>query len=96
MIYKLLKLIMLGDVHTEDNLRLALGVTEEELEELFDELEVKGFLKVDNEYFDKTCDNCQKHGNCSTDPYQPNERVKKIRVLTQKAVSYAREHFDEL
>ena len=94
--YKLLKLILLGDVHTEDNLRFALGVSIDELEKLFEELEKDGFLKVDNEYFDKTCDNCTKHGNCTTDPYQPNEKVKKIRVLTQKAISYARENFDEL
>lgn len=96
MIYKLLKLILAGDVHTEDHLRYALGVSEEKLEELLEDLEKEGFLKVDNEYFDKTCDNCNKHGNCTSDPYQPNERVKKIRVLTPKALAYAKEHFDDL
>jgi len=74
-------------VTTEDMILKEFNITEDELEEIFDELEEDGYMRVDDEYFENTCDKCQKGGNCSTEQYHPKEKVKKIRVLTLKAVN---------
>lgn len=91
MVYRLLELILSDKVHTEDMLMEALEVGEERLEELLIELEELGYLEENNYYFESTCDNCSKSGMCGTENYEPNEKVKKIRVITPKALEYAKE-----
>jgi len=90
MIYELLDLILSEQVHTEDSLMEKLDINENELEVLLVRLEEEGYLKVNNDYFEATCDTCSKNGACSTENYEPNERVKKIRVITHKALDYAK------
>ncbi len=82
----LLKLLLSGEVFSEDDIMKNMGIEADELENLFDILEDEGYLEVDNGYFDKTCDNCSKGGNCTSPTYQPNDKVKKIRVITWKAI----------
>ncbi len=91
MVYRLLELILSDKVHTEDMLMEALGIEEKKLEILLDELEELGYLEENNYYFETTCDNCSKSGMCGTENYEPNEKVKKIRVITPKALEYAKE-----
>ncbi|TDT70530.1 hypothetical protein EV215_1076 [Hypnocyclicus thermotrophus] len=86
--YTLLKLILSQEVFTMDGLMAELKISEDRLEYLLDELEKEGFLELNNHYFDTTCDNCQKNGNCNTETYKPNEKVKKIRVVTPKALKF--------
>lgn len=83
---KLLKLLLSSEVTTEDEIMEVMEIDEKELEEIFDKLEDMGYLEVDNGYFEQTCDNCSKGGTCSTTPYRPSDKVKKIRVLTWKAI----------
>lgn len=83
---KLLKLLLSSEVTTEDEIMEVMDIDNTELEVLFDRLEGLGYLEVDNGYFEKTCDNCNKGGTCSTAPYRPVDKVKKIRVLTWKAI----------
>ena len=90
MIYDLLDLILSEQVHTEDALMNKLNINENELEVLLVRLEEEGYLTVNNNYFEATCDTCSKNGACSTENYEPNERVKKIRVITHKALDYAK------
>lgn len=91
MVYRLLELILSEQVHTEDMLMEKLEVGEEKLEELLDELERLGYLEENNHYFETTCDNCSKSGMCGTESYEPSEKVKKIRVITPKALEYAKQ-----
>ncbi len=90
MIYDLLDLILSEQVHTEDSLMEKLDINENELEVLLVRLEEEGYLSVNNNYFEETCDTCSKNGNCSTENYEPSEKVKKIRVITHKALDYAK------
>ena len=90
MIYDLLDLILSEQVHTEDALMIKLNINENELEVLLVRLEEEGYLTVNNNYFEATCDTCSKNGACSTENYEPNERVKKIRVITHKSLDYAK------
>lgn len=83
---KLLKLLMASEVTTEDEIMEVMKIDNTELEEIFNTLEDMGYLEVDNGYFEQTCDNCSKGGSCSTTPYRPIDKVKKIRVLTWKAI----------
>ncbi len=83
---ELLKKLLRSEVTTEDEIMEFFNIDQDRLEELFDTLEDMGYLEVENGYFEKTCDNCSKGGNCSTTPYKPLEKVKKIRVLTWKAI----------
>lgn len=82
----LLKLLLSGEVFTEDDIMENMKINNNELEELFQKLEDSGYLEVDNGYFEKTCDNCSKEGNCTTPTYTPNDKVRKIRVITWKAI----------
>lgn len=82
----LLKLLLSGEVFSEDEIMENMNINTEELENLFDILEDNGYLEVDNGYFEKTCDNCSKDGNCTSPTYQPSDKVKKIRVITWKAI----------
>lgn len=91
MIYDLLDLILSEQIHTEDSLMEKLDINENELEVLLIRLEDEGYLSVNNHYFEETCDTCSKNGNCSTENYEPNEKVKKIRVITHKALDYAKQ-----
>lgn len=91
MVYQLLELILSEQVHTEDSLIEKLDINEKELEVLLIRLEDLGYLVENNDYFEATCDNCNKNGNCSTENYEPNEKVKKIRVITPKALEYAKQ-----
>lgn len=91
MVYKLLEFILSDQVHTEDMLMEELGIDEEKLEILLTELEKLGYLEENNNYFESTCDNCTKMGTCESEPYEPNEKVKKIRVITPKALEYLKE-----
>ena len=91
MVYQLLELILSEQVHTEDNLMEKLDINEHELEALLIQLEELGYLIENNSYFEATCDTCSKNGNCSTENYEPNEKVKKIRVITHKALDYAKQ-----
>ena len=90
MVYQLLELILSEQVHTEDMLMEKLNINENELEALLIQLEEAGYLIENNAYFESTCDNCSKNGNCTTENYEPSERVKKIRVITHKALDYAK------
>jgi hypothetical protein len=92
MVYKLLELIMSDQVHTEDMLMEKLNIDEERLEELLLELESLGYLEENNDYFESTCDNCTKMGTCESETYKPSEKVKKIRVITPKALEYIKEN----
>lgn len=83
---RLLKMLLAAEVTTEDEIMQVMNIDAEELEKLFDSLEDMGYMEVDNGYFERTCDNCNKGGTCSTPPYRPVEKVKKIRVLTWKAI----------
>jgi|GEM_PF-1859621 len=83
---KLLKLLLSSEVTTEDEIMEVMDIDAGELEKIFDTLEDMGYLEVDNGYFEKTCDNCSKGGSCSTAPYRPVDKVRKIRVLTWKAI----------
>lgn len=86
--YELLKILLSEEIHTEDMLMDKLNINEEQLEALLLSLENLGFLEENQHYFESTCDNCNKNGNCATEPYKPNEKVKKIRVITPKALSF--------
>lgn len=89
-VYELLDLILSEQVHTEDSLMETLDINENELEALLIQLEELGYLTINNNYFEETCDTCSKNGTCSTENYEPNEKVKKIRVITHKALDYAK------
>ena len=91
MVYQLLELILTEQVHTEDTLMQKLDINENELEYSLVQLEDLGYLVENNYYFEETCDTCSKSGNCGTENYEPNEKVKKIRVITPKALEYAKE-----
>jgi hypothetical protein len=82
----LLKLLLSGEVFTEDDIMENMNINNNELENLFQKLEDLNYLEVDNSYFEKTCDNCSKESSCISPTYIPNERVRKIRVLTWKAI----------
>ena len=82
----MLKMLLSNQVSTEDDIMEKMGIDENKMNELFDILEDMGYLEVDNGYFERTCDNCNKGGTCSTTPYRPVDKVKKIRVLTWKAI----------
>ncbi len=83
---KVLELILNSDVLSEDMIIDELGIDEETLELAFQGLEDKGYLRTDNQYFENTCDVCQKDGTCESPQYHPDKKVKKIRVLTLKAM----------
>jgi len=86
--YELLKILLSEEIHTEDMLMEKLNINEDDLESLMIKLESLGFLEENNHYFESTCDNCNKNGNCATEPYEPSKKVKKIRVITPKALSF--------
>ena len=83
---RVLKLILSSDVLSEDMIIKELGIDEDILEAAFDGLENLGYLRTDEQYFENTCDVCQKGGTCEKPQYHPGENVKKIRVLTLKAI----------
>jgi len=83
---KLLKLLLSSEISTEDEIMEVMDIDSVEMEILFDKLEDMGYLEVNNGYFEKTCDDCSKGGSCSIAPYRPVDNVKKIRVLTWKAI----------
>ena len=91
MIYQLLDLILSEQIHTEDMLIEKMNIDEFQLETLLNDLEKLGYLEENNDYFESTCDNCSKNGNCSTENYEPNKKVKKIRVITHKSLEYAKQ-----
>ncbi|ADO82054.1 hypothetical protein [Ilyobacter polytropus] len=88
----LLKLLLSGEVFSEDEIMENMNINTKELENLFDILEDEGYLEVDNGYFEKTCDNCSKGGNCTSPTYKPSDKVKKIRVITWKAIEEYGQH----
>ncbi len=82
----LLKLLLSGEVFSEDDIMENMNIDNEELEDLFQKLEDEGYLEVDNGYFERTCENCSKDSNCTSPTYRPNDKVQKIRVITWKAI----------
>lgn len=91
----MLKLLLSSQVSTEDDIMNKMEIDEAHLNSLFDILEDMGYMEVENGYFEKTCDNCAKGGNCSTEAYRPRHSVKKIRVLTWRAVEDFKEFLPE-
>lgn len=62
----LLKLIMSGEIYTEDMLMSILNIDENQLENLLDQLENDGYLETNNEFFKDYFEGCDKNkGNCS-------------------------------
>ncbi len=49
----LLKLLLSGEVFSEDDIMKNMGIEADELENLFDILEDEGYLEVDNGYFEE-------------------------------------------